>query len=337
MRCSNATCFSFGNSGIDSVLTKVQENGVSIFWGCLPGESAEIAPPPDFTYAIPRPDEAGELTGLNWQALPPPSKILINKNTHLMGKILVAGIPRNCGARCDSLPLLSIGRYSGRTSLFCTFRDIWRWDFWPLSLGRNKEQPFAFSDRIISLAKNLLLANISRGFFMYPSQEPSETDSLRFHILFPASLNETSVVNVHFVMWGREGKMSDTTISMVGGPTVRSVTVTPPMRPGLYRYESSASSGQLSYAFSDSLVIGNDRTELMISGQNISLLNELAQPLDINDSIAVKSFRAAHSSRESGGEPVQEQIQLHRSWVLLWLILVLFATEWIIRRRMELD
>ena len=83
------------------------------------------------------------------------------------------------------------------------------------------------------------------------------------------------------------------------------------------------------------MYIGPDMSEFMITGRNMMYLREIGLEVNLSDSAAIDGFVQSKLSSNATGSP--QRIKIDRSWWMLVLIFLLFATEWILRRRLRLD
>jgi hypothetical protein len=127
----------------------------------------------------------------------------------------------------------------------------------------------------------------------------------------------------------------DTAFVMTATGSLHQIIRFKPLPGGHYRLEVSTAINNRRYVFSDSVYIGQDRSEYSTSGQNTVLLQELAQPLaDFSELSLRKVF---FSNGFEMKLPVKKTIPISRNWPLLLMIFLVLAAEWILRRTIKLD
>jgi hypothetical protein len=318
--------------------------GLLLFLGTLPCAEGLSAVQGSVVNALVRPVSStpmGSFHGFDFSRLPPASRYI--SCTEMISRtsdvIIAALLPRNKTTGFDTLPVLFTGRFLNRNFIACAAADLWRWDFLPLAVEPSEEHAFAFSEELLLLTKEMLVNGLSEELLLCPAAPLQESDSLPFNVFFPADLAIPAALQVT-CRFSNNNQPFDTVfmLSVVGSS--RQTVRFRPLPAGNYKLEVSAAVLQTSnnrnrYAFSDSFTVDQDRSEYAITGQNSSLLQEIAQPLA---DFSPDSLRAAFFSRKTETvQPGKETLRLSRTWQLLALIFLFFAAEWIIRRKTKLD
>lgn len=235
-------------------------------------------------------------------------------------------------------PLMFEALYKGNLILVFAARGIWRWDFWPQSVAKNRNAPF-FSDFLIGRIKELVEYNTNKNFYVYPSVSPLyDSDSISLKLALPSYLFNFSSVAVR------------TTVSNLHKDTVLSHTITstpfhlqthplkiPPCSKGSYVFTCTISSQKGITAYSDTLTVIADNSEFQVSGQNTVLLEELAYPLPSLQAGQLITFFTESPNKGQRNEITTRIIHLRRTWLILATIFGLFCLEWILRRVWRLD
>lgn len=216
-------------------------------------------------------------------------------------------------------------------------KGIWRWDFWPHSSSRNEEQSFAFTKNFGSMLRSLVLSEIANNLFVYPTRSTMEMDSVRFAVVLPTEIPDASVPPLSIRIEGTDqNAFIDTTVHLKGSNINTYSAVLPPLPPGNYSYTTKIQNKKRVYRFSDSLTIHLDKSEFMINGQNTLLLKELGTPLVVKDSKTIRTFLES-LEKENSSHIVSDTFRIKQTWVLLAMLMLLFAAEWILRRIAALD
>ena len=181
----------------------------------------------------------------------------------------------------------------------------------------------------------MLDKGLSDKLLLYPAAQLSEYDSLSFLIILPADLPLFSNVHLSLSFMGTGIRHNDTAFTLTATGDMHQIIRCKPLPAGWYRIEASANIDNQHYVFSDSLYIDQDRSEYSALNQNVTLLQELAQPLS---DFSEPSLRILFSSSDSKiKQTVRENVRIVRGWPLLLMLLLTFAAEWIMRRVIKLD
>ena len=316
----------------------LKPKGILLFIGGFPGAVRTVPAGATTTFMGPRDAESGKSlgAGLELARLPPPSSYFLNPSQppNPSAVVLSACLQTPTGAPANTLPVIFSGQWAGRRGLVCAASGVWRWDFAPLAVTGAEEQPFAFSSGMVALVKDMLTDALSDRLLVYPPGPLTEIDSLPLRVVFPATLPIPSEVRLSCRFIADRFRFDTTFTVTAAGGSGQSVRIKP-LPAGRYRLETEGTAGSRHISFADSLFIDQDRSEYSVSGQNITLLREFAQPLpEINDTSVLASIFAA--SQATGGR-VKETIPVQRDWPLLIIILGVLGVEWVARRVMRLD
>jgi hypothetical protein len=244
----------------------------------------------------------------------------------------------NSGSRSDNPPILFSGRFAGRQSLFCPIKGIWRWDFWPMSTDRAESELFSFSNTILSIAREMLLDNISDQLILYPAGPLTETDSAKFMMSMPAAVPIFEPVKLSLqIQNDNNGININTTLDYTPQGLNRQPVSFSPLPPGRYAISSSLDAGGIKATFIDSFTVNKDMSELSVLAQNTQYLQEFAQPLDMRDTAAVNSTFYSWDQRSAEQFTVAETVRFHRSWLLLGIVFMILAVELVLRRVWGID
>jgi hypothetical protein len=326
-----------GDSAVQKMTSMVKPQGAVLYIGCLPFPSARTAVAGPVTFHRPYSDLAqNPFEGLDAGSLPPLSPILLGiKNIPGPRDIfLTARLTKTGSGATDTIELIYTGRTNGTRYIVCAVADLWRWDFLPLAIAPDEERIFAVSSRLITLAGKILANGLSDGLLLYPASALTALDSLRFRIAFPAAVPLHSSVRLACAFSGENNQRYDTSFVMTVTGSVHQSVCIRPLKPGIWRMEVEALAGKSRYRFADSVAVNEDRSEYMVKGQNRPLLDEIAQPLTLEDDTLPERF---FSRNDAAIQPVKETFHISRGWPLLVLIFLFFSAEWILRRVIRLD
>lgn len=321
------------------LMSNLKPGGTALFIGCLPCTSASV-----LTVSrsqVLRPAYAtvsGSLfDDLDINKLPPPQGISICKslpvlpqNVFLTAAVQVQGRPAP-----DTVNLFFTGRFENRNFIACTANEIWRWDFLPLAVEPDEGHVFAFSERLIAFSKEMLVNALSEALYLYPDGPPTESDSLRFRIVLPVGLPVPADIRLSCKFTSIKHDAFDTAFVLNSTGASNQTVLFRPLPAGDYKIEAFAVSKSRRYMFADSVFIEDDRSEYLVNGQNVSLLQEVAQPLPDFSESSLKTLFFPRVSEVN--QSVKKTIHMNRNWPLLMLIFGIFSVEWILRRVLKLD
>jgi hypothetical protein len=335
------------------LLRGLPRHAVAVFSGAMPCSSSHTAEP---SIAVKIVDQNILINSrLDPRALPPPQELIICKQPPISAmKRMLAASFNTIGGRVNTvgavnanaskvngntpadMPVLFSGRFMGTQSLFCPVRGIWRWDFWPMASDLAENELFAFSSTLLSVAKELLLDNISDQLILYPAGAITETDSARFFMSLPAAAPIFEPVNISLKI-SNGGIAVDTSMTYRPNGLNKQPLSVPPLPPGRYGISAALAAPGVKATFSDSFTVNVDMSELSVLSQNAQYLQEFAQPIDIGDSAATNSVLDSWERRSAEKYTVTETVSINRSWLLLGIILSLIAAELILRRARGVD
>ncbi|MBN1127433.1 MAG: hypothetical protein JXA71_00500 [Chitinispirillaceae bacterium] len=319
----------------DRLTKTLKRRGVLLFFGCLPCSSAASAP--DATLRLFASDPS-PFSDIDLSMLPPPSRLASCINPSLRPRpsnIMLAALQKK-EKGIDTTALVYTGRFSSLTSVVCAVDGVWKWDFFPPGMQSDEDRAFFFSDRLLDATRDVITAGLSSNLLVFPTARCVASDSLSFRVAFPAAIPAGSRAGISFTMTGERGRLFDTSFILeVTGSSRLGFLTRPPERPGVYRVEIVADAGGETFTFTDTLQVGEDRSEYLTSRQNAQLLSEFALPIDdFDDASLAERFFSDHAGVN---RPVRETIHLGRGWLLLVLLFLALAAEWGLRRLLRLD
>jgi hypothetical protein len=320
------------------LIRSLPRHAVAVFSGAVPCSSSRMFEPPVTVKAVDR--DILINSRLDLRSMPPPQEVIICKQPPVaaMKRMLTASVntaKANDGRPAD-IPILFSGRFMGTQSLFCTVRGIWRWDFWPMASDRAENELFSFSNTLLSVAKDLLLDNISDQLILYPANTLTETDSARFFMSLPSAVPIFEPVNLSLQI-KNDGITIDTAVTYRPNSLNKQPLSLPILPSGRYAVSATLTAPGVKAAFRDSFTVNVDMSELSVLSQNTQYLQEFAQPLDMADSIATNAVFDSWERRSAEKSTVTETVRINRSWWLLWIILTLLAAELVLRRIRGVD
>jgi hypothetical protein len=311
----------------------------AVLVGCVPCDSADtvsdgLSGPRAGTGLV-----ADTVRGL-FIDLPPPARVLrCVPPPPRVGypMIWVAASARGKAFR-DTVPVLLLSTVEDRRILVLAAGGIWRWDFWPLSLGR-LEPGATFSDVFLEQVRELALANKNRSFLAYIENAPVyDTDSLHFRLVLPATVRFGTPLDVRFTITGPDGDTAaDTLFAGASFGAGASRVALGPVAPGTYGYACSIRWGSESARHDDTLFMLENNTELTAAQQNTLLLGELGAPVSPADTAEMESYLASLTGGRPAAATRRQTIHIRQSAVLLSLVFMLLAAEWWLRKRWRMD
>jgi len=319
----------------ENAISRLPSNGVIAILGCSPECDSFIPVSSDFKLVGTQNSFLTPLDAVIPDELPPPSGIL-SCPAALSAKrqLLTTVIYRT--QKPETTAVAASGIYKSHNTFILNIRDFWRWDFWPMSHNRGEEQPFLFSELLISTFKEMLINSISGTFFAFPYSTVNPDDSAVFALSLPRDIPVPSDIAVILAI-KRAGALipaySRHTLTTTGASlqTIKSQ----PLDTGTYIYSCELTSKGRSFHYSDTLTVRNACRELLVRQQNRSLLDEFAQVIPVQSDSLLYSFLRKLSA--NGHEPGEEYLHITRSWLLLSLLFGLLALEWMLRRKWKLD
>jgi hypothetical protein len=337
---------------------ELPRHAVAVFSGCLPCSTGSVYEPPLSIKEV----DNGVMTNitLDLRAMPPPQEVVTCKQPPVSavkrmlqatvnttgGRANAAGTTGASGrvnstkttdSKPDNLMILFSGRFRGTQSLFCPVKGTWRWDFWPMSSDRAESELFSFSNALLTLAKELLLDNLADQLILYPLTAIAETDSARFQMSLPAAVPIFEPIKLSLQIQNGGVKI-DTAINYHPTGLNKQPLSLPALPSGKYAISASLNApGVKAAAFSDSFTVNKDMSELSVLSQNTQYLQEFAQPLDTRDKESVNAVFDSWDQRSAEKHTIAETLSIHRSWVLLGIVLAVLAIELLLRRRWGID
>jgi len=309
-------------------------HAAAVFAGCLPCSSNGIAAP---SISVKQTDNSAFSTNLDLRSMPPPEAIITCKQLPVSGvKRLINAAVNTGGSNSENAMILFSGRFKGTQSLFCPVRGIWRWDFWPMSTDRAENELFNFSNTLLSLAKELLFDNIADQLILYPAGTLYETDSAKFMMSLPAAVPVFEPVKLS-VQIQNDDTVIDTVLAYHPNGLNRQPISFPALPQGRYAISAALKNGAINAAFADSFTVNKDMSELSVLAQNTQYLQEFASPIDMRDTLGMTHTFDSWIQRSAEKNTVTETVRINRNWLLLGIVLLLFAVELILRRKWGVD
>lgn len=343
-RCDALFLFDCTGAGLER-LRDLGPRGVVMLLGAAPCSSRVETTPVSFSLA---PADPYDTLFARFAAmdLAPPSRVQTclsafpaHRRTVLWALVRREGGPAR---QPDTIPFLAAGSFAGHDAAAVFARGLWRSDFLPLSVARERETP-ALLNCLTSFVKQRLVANLRDNLAAHPKEaELFERDSITFTVLLPPAFGPssfsagTAAPRVRFTV-ASSGKIRfDSWFAVTGmDPENRAVVKLPPLDAGTYTFTCGASVNGAMRSFSDTVYVGASSPELCVQSQNTLLLGEIAAPLRPGNARTVLS---AFAARPQGKRlTVARYFQVRQTWVLLTAIFGLWAVEWILRRKRGLD
>ncbi|MDO5575871.1 MAG: hypothetical protein Q4F84_02220, partial [Fibrobacter sp.] len=325
LRNNNADVIFFlsWNSDSKKQLNKLEKNGIVSFVSALPNASVS-RPSNAFSY-IKNFTQSRHLYNLHTDHLPPPSQILASKSIQNISSLL--SIANNT----DTSHIVFIGNFSNHPVLGLAISDFWKWDFWPVSHENTGEESVLFSDMFIDILKDMLIErSYADQYTACPVSPVTENDSIRFSLSLP-SMAPTDTAHIMLTIHNDTSDMKfDTVLTDISDLSTIEFT-TRGMPVGNYSYTSTLKTRNDSLKYSDTLFVKSDNRELMINGQNNSLLKEFAYQTRISDTLFDNN--ATHINETT----VTEHFGITQTWYLLSLILFLILCELFLRQKFKQD
>lgn len=324
---ADAIIFLSWNPDFKKEIQKLNKNGILVFASTLPGASS-FKPSKNISY-IKNVTGNKYFDNLNTSLLPPPSRIFLPENITFVSPLL------SITHDSDTSSIVFTGKFSDRPLLALAVSDFWEWDFWPVSHENTGEESVLFSDHFIAVLKDMLIEqSFSDQYAAYPISPVIENDSMRFFISLPSDIDPTNTdsVDISFTVTNKIYDSSTDTAfrKKISGFPNQTITLAG-ISGGNYSYKTVLKSKNRKFEYNDTLFVKPDNRELMINGQNNSLLKEIGYFVTITDTL----FK---DNKEQINEvTVTEHFSITRSWYLLSVILLLILCELILRQRFKVD
>jgi hypothetical protein len=319
------------------LVSSVRRSGAVLFAGALPCDSVRSLPPtPRSIPVIPTDIEVEHRLPLDRM---PPLATLAScaGRSPVTAPHPVVSLLNATGARPDSQAVVFTGMFRRRTAIVCAARGFWRWDFWTQFLQDGTLEEFPFSRFLLRLARNRLTANLSAALLVHPTRLPlHEATGIELALSLPATLDWSVPARVALQLHGTDGTTLYDTSFLHANPARRAYVRVPPSPRGTYVYTAELQSRGVTLRASDTLTVREDRSELLVAGQNVQLLSELARPVDPSDEAALRDV-LLDTTAVRVSQTVPYLVRIRQTWVLLLMLLGLLFAEWIVRRRLLLD
>jgi hypothetical protein len=343
--CDALFIFDFNRAMADTI-PRVTDHGIEVFLGAPACEERQTFSPTSFSLVPFQPDDS-LFQQLAAADLPPPlflykcSAPFLSRQRPILGYIVARDKTEQ-----DTIPFLSAGFFERHDAIAVAGHDLWRMDFLPLSITGRTETG-SFLGYVTDYVKQQITVNNSRNFFVFPSAaEVYENDSILFNVLLPSDFNDIPAGS------DRYGKNTGCFVQFTVDSLSRRIYATgnvpvnlkaplggivalPPLAGGTYYYRCSFEAKGLVGNFADSLYVEKNREELSVAGQNTTLLDQFSFPLKKNSPQALlDAYAGAFASKRT---TTFDAFEIHRSWILLSVIILLMTAEWVVRRKQELE
>lgn len=321
--------FFFGDGGGNEA--GLTSGALAVYIGSVPGKTAGVDSIAGARLFLPRCSAINPFLHLPLRDLPPITSIARNPRITPACPWLSAQIGN------DTIPLLFNGFYRNLPIVVCAFSGFWKWDFLPLSHTTGEAEAFAFSNLLVDAIIEKLHTMKTDTLLVFPCGQPTEIDSLRLCCCIPHSARLAETIRIPCTI-SKENSVFryDTLLDFSPSfPLIGKVTL-PPLDSGRYSVRCSLSSATKTMRSAVEFEIEADKSELLVSAQNETLLREIGQPLDITS-----EDQLAGLLHPSEGNPIDQTVRkrvvIKRSWGILIALLLLLGVEWLMRRLAELD
>lgn len=327
---ADLSIFNGSHSDLDSIINTIPSQSICAFIGVsqcgdsftTAGEHATISlnhsfiPPVSFSIPL--------------QELPPPSALPVcGPELENASTLLFLSSNRNS----TPYPLISIGNFAKHSALQVNFQGLWRWDFWPMSNSRGEEESFLFSEYLILLCKEMIIARTGSDLFAYPDFDKSGNDSIVFAVSLPAELPLSQSVSLDFQLLSSSGVLIHKSTSTLTATGSLHYVKTPFPSDSTMCYEVALKYANQQFRYQDCFINQYATRELLVDNQNKLLLNQFAQPILLDTDSSITAF-ISNVSIESKSL-IKQVLPLRRTWWLIMLILILFSIEFYIRKKIE--
>jgi len=331
-------CFDFNQSMRDSLLS-LSKSGIVVFLGEPPCDKKKLIVPADFSIVQ---NDAAEFTTNNNtfpSELPPPATLFSCASSFLTKQQTVLRCvfsqTHSKQTSFDTLPFCVAGFFEIHPALAIPARELWRTDFWPQS-ANDQNGKAALFQVLLGYIKNQLGKAAGDNFIVYPAvQQIYEGDSIALTVLFPNATAGAAIEHpvIHYSI--PKVFAADKNISVFMKEPANGIAILPPLKAGTYGITFSYNENGRHFTYTDSLFVNINNDENAVTGQNVSLLNQLAAPLgNVSAQTISKDFLDAKSR---GRNMITDEISVHKSGILIGIILVLLCSEWFLRRKNDLD
>jgi hypothetical protein len=172
--------------------------------------------------------------------------------------------------------------------------------------------------------------------FAYPEKNPVfDSDSAVFMISIPSHLQDRIIKEIKIKVSGPNAEKDTLLIKAISGKSAIRIAL-PPMSHGDYAFECIVNCNNEKLIFSDSISVNTNDYEMMTSGQNSMVLNQIATPVNFNET---RDFLwiVENQSGQIAAPTKRFSIRFRQTVWLIFLILSLMAAEWILRKKLRLD
>ncbi len=315
------------------LLNSYPNSGV-LFFGCIPSDKSFSVSLSQYSLKA-SPEIRYSLAYNQLIELPPLTHIISSKQFPLKSRKDLLFIDTSDNNGKNMLPLLTEGYVAKRFALALAARGIWRWDFNASEASGQESAPY-FSDLLISKMVTNIERNQNNHFSAIPIHSPITTiDSIRLQMSIPPLFQNEVTTAISLTVINHGGDSIEQ--STIEGPFSHTYLYNiQPCEVGTYHYRAILSNRHSSKEWSDTLRIVKDNSELRIHTQNVLSLKEIALPINVFDSVALLEVLQLGPD-DHKAETVTSQIQLQRSWLMLWILLCMLSIEWLLRKIWRFD
>ncbi len=317
-------------------IAKLTSNGLLLFLGCSPSANCIKKRTPEDAFLL----QAGNsdffpIEHFSIKDFPPPASIFACKYKQKETIDLLSVVCSN-NKKSDTVPILFKGIIEKHEFVALTASDFWRWDFWPLSLNGNDDRPFFFSEQLLTIIKTILLRQAENSFFFYPVSERQSIDSLVFAFCVPSNLKTYAEAKMKFSIKSATSSFQfDTTCKLsISGSRVEFFK-TRRFNSGNYAYNCELVHDRDTFNYSDSVNIRQIQSEYHVRNQNKELLEQFAHAVRLDSDNTINQF--FEKVKMIPRVPIEDYFNITRSWLLLVILFLLFAFEWYLRKKHDID
>ncbi len=321
--------FYFGDGGI--YRKEHPEGTLPVYIGCLPGNTQRVVLKRSDRYFIPECGKTNNFYGFSFRNLPPLGWMVLNRD-------IIPNCPWiSAVTGKDTIPLVFEGFHRNERIVVCACGGFWKWDFIPLSRYYGEAESFVFSGRLIEAVAGRLHMIHTDTLIVFPYGQATANDSLRLLLCIPEPFEMSKPIQLKCTIEKTAGLFrKDTVLVFPEGGTFLARSALPPLDSGRYLMQCSLYVAKRPLYSSVEFEVSEDKTELLVPGQNENLLREIGQPLDLTSKEQINSLLKP-SDDNIIGQAVRSVVVIKRSWWLLITILAFLGVEWFIRKFSELD
>lgn len=317
-------------------IAKLPSNKLLLFIGCTPYTNCIKKQTPEDALLVQTENSSiFPIEQFPIKDFPPPASFFVCKN--IQNTVIdLLSVVHSKNNKNDTVPILFNGIIEKHEFVALTASGSWQWDFWPLSLNGNDDRPFFFSEQLLTIIKTILFRQAQNSFFFYPVSERQNFDSLVFAFCVPSDLKSYTEAQIKFSIKSAVSSFNFDTICKfnISGSKM-SYFKTRRFNPGNYTYNCELVNNRDTFEYSDSINIRQIQSEYHVRSQNKELLEQFAHVVSLDSDSTINQFVDKISI--SPRVPIEDYFNITRSWLLLSMLLLLFAFEWYLRKKYDLD